>query len=335
MEEKKYIKMSLSTAICIIIIFILIISLVCLGFYIYKIKDNSNNENTTVQEDKTNSTENNSTSNSLETSNSLNNNTLNTTVTNDTGKEISYDDSDAKKVIEKIDFPTYAIASIYNEGKFNLDTISNDLILRLGWSKLSDDNKETIEDNEKLELKETAKKETLKNSILSIFGSKIKYTDKSFINTDISTFTGYNENQGKIIYSNSLYTANFIEGGGGDVPFIRQEINKIIKYDKKIDVYVKTAFVDTLYIDDDNSEDDFEYIIYKNFKNNKFEEKLAETTGRKFYDGYSPDDSNDTVSFRPNLEIAKVIDQLNTYVYTFELDNTTGEYYLSAFNISK
>ena len=272
MEEKKYIKMRLSTAICIVIIFLLIIVLIGLGFYIYKIKDNSNNENTTVQGNHTNLTENNSTNSLSNTSNTSNNNTINTGATKDTGKEISFDDKLTKKVLKLIEFPTSAIASIYDEGKFNLDTISNDLILRLGWAKLDDNTKETIVDNERQELKQTAKKEILKNSIQNIFGSKIKYQDKSFDNIDVATFTGYNENRGEIKYSSNLYTAKYIEGGGGDVPFIYQELNKILKYENKIEVYVKTAFIDTIYIDgDDNSEAQFNYKIYKNFKNNKFE----------------------------------------------------------------
>ena len=336
MEEKKYIKMRLSTAICIVIIFLLIIVLIGLGFYIYKIKDNSNNENTTVQGNHTNLTENNSTNSLSNTSNTSNNNTINTGATKDTGKEISFDDKLTKKVLKLIEFPTSAIASIYDEGKFNLDTISNDLILRLGWAKLDDNTKETIVDNERQELKQTAKKEILKNSIQNIFGSKIKYQDKSFDNIDVDTFTGYNENRGEIKYSSNLYTAKYIEGGGGDVPFIYQELNKILKYENKIEVYVKTAFIDTIYIDgDDNSEAQFNYKIYKNFKNNKFEEKIAETTDGKFYDGYPKKDSDYPVSFRPNSEIAKIKDKLNTYLYTFKLDNTKGEYYLSEFDIVK
>lgn len=325
MEEKKYIKISLGTAICIIIIFILIIVLVCLGFYTYKIKNDINNTNTIVQEDTLDSSENVSTNTS---------DLSNTNTTENIGTEVNINDSIVKVLIEKIDFPTYATASIYNEGEFNLDTISNDLILRLGWSKLNDDDKETFLNNDEEMYKDRVTKEILNSSILDIFGPNVKYTDKSFTNIDVPTFYGYEQNQGEINYSNNVYTADSIDGGGGDVPFIHQEVKKVLKYNDKIEVYVNTVFIDTQYIDDDNG-GDFEYIIYKNYNNNKFEEKLTETTSEEFSKNYSNDEYNGNISLKSNSEIAKIANQLNTYVYSFELDNIRGEYYLSEFNISK
>ena len=73
-------------------------------------------------------------------------------------------------------------------------------------------------------------------------------------------------------------------------------------------------------------------IIYRHYKNDKFEEKLATTTSEKFIKNYSNDEYNGKMFFEPNSEIAPIEDKLNTYVYTFELDNATGEYYLSEFN---
>ena len=192
-------------------------------------------------------------------------------------EETVIDDSLVKKLVEKINFPTYATASIYNTGKFNLDTIPNDLILRLGWSKIDSSNKKLKTDTEVYT--QTSTKEIMKDSITKIFGSKVKYTDKTFTNIDVMTFNGYNENRGDISYSNNLYTADYIEGGGGDVPFIHQEVQKVLKNNDKIELYVKTAFVDTEYI---GNIDDFEYIIYQNFENNKFEGKVAEVTATEF-----------------------------------------------------
>lgn len=254
---------------------------------------------------------------------------ISNTINNDT-TELDVNDNIVRKLIEKIDFPIYATASIYNEGKFNLNTISNDLVLRLGWTKTD---KQLVNNNVDNigEYKQTATKKNLEECINKIFGNDVKVNHKSFTNIDVPVFYGYEENQGEIIYSNNLYTANYVEGGGGDVPFIHQEVKKVLKDNNKIEVYVKTAFIDTEYIDNDNG-GDFEYIIYKNYKNDKFEEKLATTTSEKFIKNYSNDEYNGKMFLEPNSEIAPIVDQLNTYVYTFELDNATGEYYLSGFN---
>lgn len=178
-----------------------------------------------------------------------------------------------------------------------------------------------------------ATKEIMKDSITNIFASKVKYTDKTFTNIDVMTFNGYNENRGDISYSNNLYTADYIEGGGGDVPFIHQEVQKVLKNNDKIELYVKTAFVDTEYI---GNIDDFEYIIYKNFENNKFEGKIAEVTAAEFIKGHeNKDEIIGEISLNSNFVISKKINQLNSYVYTFEKDDFTGEYYLSGFDIAK
>ena len=160
-------------------------------------------------------------------------NTTKNNFTNNSNKETKLDINDniSQQLLNKINFPTYAISSIYNVKNFDSTNIPNDLILRLGWSKISPEDKTIIKDNEIIH--QTATKQTLNNSIKNIFG-KINYTDTSFNNTNINTFSGYHENIGEITYSNNLYTANYVEGGGGDVPFIYQQLEKIIKYNNKI-----------------------------------------------------------------------------------------------------
>lgn len=250
-------------------------------------------------------------------------NTTKNNFTNNSNKETKLDINDniSQQLLNKINFPTYAISSIYNVKNFDSTNIPNDLILRLGWSKISPEDKTIIKDNEIIH--QTATKQTLNNSIKNIFG-KINYTDTSFNNTNINTFSGYHENIGEITYSNNLYTANYVEGGGGDVPFIYQQLEKIIKYNNKIDIYVKTAFVDTKY---DENLDDFKYIIYSDFNNNTFNTKLLETTSKEF----SNNQNLEQISTRENKTISNVLNKLNTYVYSFELDNSTQKYYLTSF----
>lgn len=243
--------------------------------------------------------------------------------------ELDVNDNMVRKLIKKIDFPTYAVASIYNERRFDLNTISNDLILRLGWTNVE---KQWVKNNiDNIgEYKQTAAEKNLEKSIINIFGNKVKFSHESFTNTDVEIFYGYEENQGEINYSNNLYTANYIEGGGGDMPFIHQEIKEVLKYDNRIMIYVNTAFIDTKYIDNDKG-GYFEYIIYKDYINGMFEEKICTTTSEEFIKYYLDDESNGEISLKFNAQIAGLSNKLNTYVYEFELDNATGEYYLSKF----
>ena len=319
MEENKYIKISFTTAICTLIILILLIVLATLGFY--KMQNSNTDQIPNIQHNDFDSSD----IILPNTSNELNN--TNNTIEN-VETDLDINSNIVKDLLKKINFPTYAVASIYKEGDFNLNTISNDLILRLGWSKIDSNDKKLSSNNNTY--KQTATKEILKNSILNIFGSKVNYLNESFTNIDVQTFDGYHENKGDIIYSNDLYTANYIQGGGGDVPFIHQEVSKVSKTNNTIKVYVNTAFVNPIYIDNDNG-GDFDYIIYKDFKNNEFEEQITKISSEAFYKNYSSDQN----LLNSNLEIKNIASQLNTYVYTFELDNSTGEYYLSEFSIAK
>ena len=241
--------------------------------------------------------------------------------------ELELDNEHVKKIIEKISVRTYAVASIYNTKGFDLDTIENHLILRLGWAKAEKELIQSDLDNVG-EDKETAPIEEIEKSITAIFGKNVEYDNETFNNIDVPIFYGYEENQEKINYKNNKYTANYIESTGGDIPFIHQQIEKVLKHNNKIEVYVKTAFVDTVY---DEGSDKYEYIIYKNFKNNEFNMKLTQMDSLKFIDGYSNEKSN----FNKNEKIDKISDKLNTYVYTFVLDETDKEYYLNEFNIEE
>ena len=241
--------------------------------------------------------------------------------------ELNQENNEVKELIKKIDFPTYAVASIYKTKGFDVDTIENDLILRLAWSKLE---KELVENNVDNigEYKQTATKENLENSITEIFGKNIEYTDETFTNIDVPTFYGNEANQGNVKYYNNTYTSNYIESEGGDVPFIHQQIEKVLKYNDRIEVYVKTAFIDTEY---DEVSNEYDYIIYKDFKNNEFNKKITQMNSLKFLDAYS-DQENKLECFRENSQIEKISDKLDTYVYTFILDEVDKNYYLNEFN---
>lgn len=244
--------------------------------------------------------------------------------------ELEQNNNEVKELIKKINFPTYAVASIYKTKGFNMDTIENDLILRLGWAKVEKKLVENDVDNIG-EYKEIVEKKDLNNGITEIFGENIEYTDETFNNIDVPTFYGNEENQGNINCYNNTYTANYIESEGRDVPFIHQQIEKVLKYNDKIEVYVKTAFINTEY---DEVANEYEYIIYKNFDNNEFNMKVTQMDSIKFVDAYLENET-DLDGFKTNSQIEKISNKLNTYVYTFKLDKTNENYYLSAFNEAK
>lgn len=244
--------------------------------------------------------------------------------------ELEQNNNEVKELIKKINFPTYAVASIYKTKGFNMDTIKNDLILRLGWTKVEKKLVENDVDNIG-EYKQIVEKKDLENSITEIFGENIEYTDETFNNIDVPTFYGYEANQGNINCYNNTYTANYIESEGRDVPFIHQQIEKVLKYNDKIEVYVKTAFINTEY---DEVANEYEYIIYKNFDNNEFNMKVTQMDSIKFVDAYLENET-DLDGFKTNSQIEKISNKLNTYVYTFKLDKTNENYYLSSFNEAK
>ena len=298
----------------VIIIILLIIAIICLGFYTYNLKiklADTENEKTEMNQQNNNNYEN---SGEIDFSKE------------EIGIEIDKEDSGVKRLIKKIDFPTSAIASMYKTKSFNLATIPNDLILRLGWANSE---KELVKnDIDNLgEYKQTVTKEKFNESVTNIFGTELNYSDDSFTNIDVPTFHAYNENRGVINYSNNLYTANYAKGSG-DAAIIQQEVQKVLKYNDKIEIYVKTAFVDAQY---DKNTKEFNYTIYKSFNQNKFEEAIGKITSSKLKNSYLNNDNKES-SFNSNSEILKLAEKLDTYVYTFNIENSSANYYLSKFN---
>lgn len=307
MDEKKIKRQNRFSMILLIIIFLLIIALLYIGFYAYslkiKLEETKNNMVSNIEQEEPNIVE--------------------LSPKDEVGTELNKNDEIVKELIQKIDFPTYAIASIYKTGKFNLNTIPNDLILRLSWAKAD---KELIKNNIG-EYKQTVTKEKFAESVMDIFGRKLDYSDESFTNIDVPTFHAYYANRGVINYNNNSYTASYRKGSG-DAAFIQQEVEKVLKYSNKIEVYVKTAFVDSEYSSSTRS---FNYVMYKKFNTDKFDEELGRITPTALKNNYS-NQENYNSSFNSNSKILEVAEQLNLYVYTFTIDGNDGNYYLSEFN---
>ncbi len=304
MEEKKRVTISLGTAICMVIIFLLVIALILLSIYTYALK-NTNTQKSNIS----------SNTDVADASQSATVDTSKDEVTKpveNVGTELNINDSIVKTLTHKIAFNTNARASIYKVGSFNSTTIPNDLMLKLGWDSI--ENKPQITGNNPLP-NETITKNSMSQSIASIFGSTVTYTDASFTVVDVETFHGYRGMFGSTVnYSNNAYSIELFQGGGGDCPFIHEQVTKALKYNNKIEVYVKTAFVDTKYVE---SSDSFEYILYKdfNFATNTFNNQLSKIAATQ--------------------KMPELSSDFNTYVYTFDLDSSNGNYYLSGFNMAK
>lgn len=300
-----------STVMFMIVIFILIIIILCLGVYTYNLKvELEKIKNSIAFEENEDS------------SNNIGVIDLNK---EEKWEELNKNNSTVKTLIEKIDFPTYAVASIYNQGSFNNVTIPNDLILRLSWSKAE---KKVV--NGDGEYKQTATESDMENSVLNIFGTNVNYTDASFTNINVPTFHSYEENRGVVDYTGGLYQADYAEGGGGDTPFIHQEIGKVLKYSDRIELYVKTAFIDTKY---NENTGDFDYILYNDFSNDEFKGKVAEMTATEFNNAYS-DEENERSLLNSNSKISEIEAELNSHVYTFTLNRVNDNYCLSRFDIA-
>lgn len=149
---------------------------------------------------------------------------------------------------------------------------------------------------------------------------------QSFNNTDVKEFSKYCQNSGIITFNNNVYQANLtqLEESEKIAPFIYQETQKILQYTNKIEVYVKTVFIDVR---------DGKYVLYKDF-NGEFEEELLEITPEKLFEDISINQytGEGTIALEENKALDSIRDKLNTYIYTLQKEEAKGEYYLSEFN---
>ena len=184
MKEKRYVKISLEMAVCIILIILVTVALIFLSIYTYNLKKIENKGNIGY-ENVINNDE-----NTIETQKNTvleGNNITNTNKKKSEWKEIDINDSVVKAIIKKFNFKTYATASIYKAGNFSSENIPNDLVLRLGWDRIEASKKKLLNNPSK----ETVTKEIMKQSIANVFGNKINYKDSSFAKIDVNTFYGY------------------------------------------------------------------------------------------------------------------------------------------------
>ena len=297
-NEKRYIDISVGAIICAIVIIALLILNIKLGKHAYGILKNQTT-NSDVEPEK------------------------NVSVTQEIGNVIEKTSDIASQMKEKITFPSNVVASIYNTKGFDNTTITNELKLMLGWAKTDIGNK-LVSRNENNEEVESLESSQMSKTIKEILGNDVKYIDEAFNNTRISTFENSTRSKGEIAYNNGLYKSVLQEEKVDIQPLIYQEIQRVVKYSDKVNVYVKVAFVDVF---GGNCQ------IYKNFKNNKFSDKVKELSLEELFKNTEINQytGEGTVTLEENSALDAIRTQLNTYKYTFVFDEETQGYYLSKF----
>ena len=323
--EKKQIKLSLGTFIFCIITIILAVIVVIMGIQM-------SNQNKALEESKI-AMENKEKELQEQNVSRDNTNRANTAtkVEENNGTELNINDSIVQNLIRKIGSEhekEQALDEILRVGNFDKNNIPNDLILKLGFLSVNlDDRKfrDNVMDYIGTDLVpyistiEEMTRETLQKSIRNLFGNNIKYTDETFEMdyTEFATFSNHylpNPYEKRVVeYKNEIYTTKWdwnLEADGPGGSFVYQNISKALKYNNKIEIYVKIAFAD---IAEENDEW-LHWILYKNYDYNH----------RQF--------SQRIIKLPDGDDFSMYEDQFNTYVYTFETDSKDGEYCLSAFS---
>ena len=232
---------------------------------------------------------------------------------------INLENDVVKKLIDKVNFESGILDELImfkdidfiNENSKNY--ASNSTVLRMGLTMAGDKLKESGKSLPNglpfLELKA----DQMETSIKNIFGSEIKYKHLGFygmISSEFYNCSGFNTD---ISYDKieDEYLLIPVQGGGDGFRYIIQEPCKASQIDEEtIELEEKIAFVKPVTVNDTDWTDEiYKDYITGEFKNLAFE---SEMNGE---------------DFRKEIKDAN----LNTAKYTFKLDKSTNEYYLTSF----
>ena len=212
------------------------------------------------------------------------------------------------------------IASIKN---MNLQNITNDFILKLGWAKVTNEDLASSYQGEGLPSTIDAK--ILDNYIKDIFGD-IAYVKDDFSNIDLRLEASdnslyditYNQEEDK-------YYINFIEDDKVEDSFILNIDPKVIQYDNKIEIIVHPIYIKNLgTIQKEDGSFELSCVAYQhyNFETKSFTGRLTDTITTNYRDNYSREKE-----LKLNSAILAVKeDDLETYTFTYVLDKETSKY---------
>lgn len=226
MKEKKYVKISMGTAICLVIIFILSIGAVGLGIYMYVTNEIKDKSDFTVQnEDSSNSTIDTNVNNVVDTNKNETVSSTNKTQQLDINSEL------IKNLYNYIvKYNSYQELTVYQTKKVTKEDINNQLKLITVFKNLKEDEaKETknIEDEYGAKYKHIYySKETVESKAREIFGENVQIKHE---NCDFEFCIA-------IDYNNGVYDKYEYQGGGG-TPWERSK-NNMIKAEQTGDTIV-------------------------------------------------------------------------------------------------
>lgn len=306
MKEKETIKISLSSAIIIFLIIFLIFGIVIFG-YTVKMQESISTyeiENEKIEEEATEKEE-------EEIANKL--------------KDLDLESELVTELSQQIMFPSSVLYDMTRYESFNVEDLSDELVLKMGWS-LSND----IElGSDGAYYTSSISKIEMEKSLNNIFGKDYtSYSHSTFTTVNEATFAN-NFTYDEVVYDEieEEYVAKYF---GSDMPldFIEQGLYEAVKIDESIiELYVKIGFVDMEMIYDTNVDGDEIYTVYKSFEDEDFSELSFEVIDNaSFFDN----DNYDNLLTRSE---PIVNGDLYTYVYTFELDENDNQYYFSGFAI--
>lgn len=221
-------------------------------------------------------------------------------------------------------FPGNDMRYIANIKNMNLQNITNDFILKLGWAKVTNEDLASSYQGEGTTSIIDSK--ILDKYIKDIFGEDIKYTKGNFSNTNLRL-----ENSSTSLYNitynieDDKYYIDFIEGDANKDSFILMMYPKAIQYEDKLEISIHPLYIKNLGVSQNtNGLYEFSYVAYQhyNFETKSFIGRLTDTMSTVYEENLEGDKEaklNDTI-----LGVKEKA--LETYVFTYKLNRETNKY---------
>lgn len=223
---------------------------------------------------------------------------------------------------------TFAKYAIYESQGFNIeDDLSDTFKLQLAMAQVTNSDMDTQSS------KKSVSKDVVESYVQKVWGedSEVEYKDFSLYSSDTNfteqyKTTGYIYNKNNASYE--LNENDVTEEKPSEIPEI---ITKVVKYNSKIEIYVKPLFIQTMY-DSDNSR--YLRALYKNYNFSSKEYPLSENImviTNDDYESVLKASYNQDVDGLNYKEVNQNIDlnQLTEYKYT--LTKSTNGYNLKSF----
>ena len=248
------------------------------------------------------------------------------------GEEISLTDSDVYNTFKLVgNQNTFAKYAIYQKGEISEDNLSNELKLKLALSMVKDSE---IEVNGNIKY---ISEDTVTGYLKDIFGNA---SNISFVDIELFNDSNFSEqyNIDRYVYNDDKKAYEIVEIGitEKDTRLINDVIEKAIRYDNKIELYVVPVFSKTFQYGSNGTV--YQLFGAYNFSTKEFEDSYKFSSGEDFVvtadtfennillnsstDGYSYDTLKANVGNFSSFQ---------RYKYVFRKDSSSGKYYFESF----